>query len=76
MVVPALKPVTVPDVLTVPTAVLVLLQLPPAVASLSEVVAPPAQTIAVPEMLAGVTAAVFTVTTTETALLPQELDSV
>ena len=48
VVVPALTPVTTPVLVTVPTAVLVLLHTPPVAASVSEVVEPPAHTEVVP----------------------------
>jgi hypothetical protein len=50
--VPTATPVTTPEVLTVATLVLSLLQVPPVVAS-ARVVVNPAQTVAVPVMAAG-----------------------
>ncbi len=73
---PELTPVTIPDVPTVAIPVAVLLQVPPAVASLSEVVAPPAHTMAVPLIDAGVAGNGFTVTSTVDAALPQLFVSV
>ena len=73
--VPALRPVTIPEVLTVPTAVLVLLHTPPAVASLRDVVAP-VHAVAVPETGAGAAGVVFTVTSTVAARVPQLLVTV
>lgn len=49
---PEATPVTIPEVPTVANAVLLLLQVPPLVASVS-VVVDPAQTMAVPPMAAG-----------------------
>ncbi len=65
LVVPAVSPLTTPLVLTVPTAVLLLLHVPPAVAFASAVELP-AHTLAVPVI--GVTA--FTVTVALTLQLP------
>ncbi len=70
---PELTPVTVPDVPTVAIPVAVLLHVPPIVISLSEVVAPPAQTMEVPLIEAGVTGNGFTVITNVAAALPQLL---
>ena len=64
-------PVTTPEVFTVPTTVLVLLHTPPTVASVNAVVAPPAHTIAVPVIDAGVTGNGLTVTIFVAAALPQ-----
>ena len=69
---PEPSPVKIPEVPIVPIPGLVLLQVPLAVASLSEVVAP-AHTEAVPEIGAGAAGNVFTVTSATTALLPQAL---
>ncbi len=67
---PELTPVTIPDVPTVATPVAVLLQVPPVVASLNEVVPVP-HMVAVPLIDAGVVGNGFTVTTTVAAALPQ-----
>ena len=76
MVVPALIPITIPEVFTVPAAVLVLLHTPPAVISVNEVVAPPAHTAAVPIIPAGFTGNGFTVTIDVAATTPQPLVTV
>ncbi len=73
MLVPELIPVTIPDVPTVATPAAVLLQVPPVVASVSDVAAPPAHIIAVPVTDAGGRGNGFTVTTTVAAALPQVL---
>ena len=65
--VPGKTPVTTPEVLTVATVVAWLLQLPPVVASLSEVVAP-AHTVAVPVI--APTAAAVTVIALEVVAVP------
>ena len=69
--VPALTLVTVPDVPTVAIPVLVLLQVPPGVASEREVVAPPSQTVLVPDMEGGVVGIAFTVIIIVAAVMPQ-----
>ncbi len=69
---PELTPVTVPDVPTVATPVAVLLQMPPVVALLNEVVLVP-HIVAVPLIEAGVVGNGLTVTTTVAAALPQLL---
>lgn len=56
--VPAIMPVTMPVVEPMSALVLLLLQVPPVVASVNVVVPPASQTVAVPAMAAG---AVFTV---------------
>ncbi len=68
---PELTPVTIPDVPTVATPLAVLLQMPLVVASVSEVVAPPAHTMAVPVIPAGVVGNGLTVITDVAAALPQ-----
>ena len=65
LVVPAVRPLTTPLVLTVPTAVLLLLHVPPVVALASAVVLP-THTLEVPVI--GVTP--FTVTVALTLQLP------
>ena len=75
VVVPAISPVTIPDVPTVPMAGLVLLQVPPAVISVSDVVEP-AHTVGVPVMLPGAAGNELTVTTAVVAILPQPLVTV
>jgi len=63
VVVPARIPATIPEVLPmVPAVVLVLLHTPPEVVLLSDVVLP-SQTDGVPEIAAGVTGSDVTVTT-------------
>ena len=69
--VPALTLVTVPDVPTVAIPVLVLLQVPPGGASEREVVAPPSQTVLVPDMEGGAVGIEFTVTIIVAAAVPQ-----
>ena len=71
---PPLMPVTVPVVLTLATAGLLLLQLPPLVASASADVLP-AQNVVVPVMAATV-APVLTVTVLVAVAVPQALVSV
>ncbi len=67
---PELTPVTIPDVPTVAIPVAVLLQVPPVVTSLNEVVPVP-HMVAVPLIEAGVVGNGLTVTTTVAAALPQ-----
>ncbi len=69
---PELTPVTVPDVPTVATPVAVLLQVPPVMASLNEVVPVP-HMVAVPLIEVGVVGKGLTVTTVVAAALPQVL---
>ena len=73
VVVPAVTLVTIPVTPTVAAEVLVLLHAPPAVASLRVVVTPPAHTVSVPVIPAGVVGKGFTVTVVVAALAPQVL---
>ena len=66
-------PVTTPEELIVAIAVVLLLHVPPAVISLSAVVAPPAQTFVIPVIPAGVIGNGFTVSVIITEALPQLL---
>ena len=75
VVVPALTPVTIPVLAMVATAVLVLLHVPPAVASLNEVVEP-LHTIKAPLIPGGVVGNISTVTTVVAATGPQVLGTV
>jgi len=74
--VPALPPVTTPLVATAAMEGDAELHTPPAVASLSEVVAPPAHTEAAPPIAAGIEGKGFTVTTIVAAAAPQLFASV
>ena len=74
MTVPPATPLTIPDELTVALAVLLLLHVPPAVASLNVVVAP-LHTDAVPVIVPAVGAA-LTVTTLVATAAPQLLITV
>ncbi len=67
---PELTPVTIPDVPTVATPVAVLLQVPPVVTSLNEVVPVP-HMVAMPLIEAGVAGNGVTVKAAITELLPQ-----
>ena len=60
--VPAATPVTVPVEPTVAADALVLLHVPPLVASFNDVVAPPSHTLGVPVIDAGAEGSGFTVT--------------
>ena len=62
--------------LTAATVVLMLVHVPPAVASLRGVVAPPAHRVNVPVIGAGLTGSALTVTTVVLATLPQLLERV
>ena len=72
---PADTPVTIPAVLTVATDEVTLVQAPPEVASLSDVVAL-TQTVRVPEIVVGAAGTLFTVTTLVTATLPHPFEAV
>jgi hypothetical protein len=65
-------PVTIPEALTVATALSLLLQVPPEVASVSEVV-PPTHVFTVPRIAAGIAGLPDTVTPRVTNDDPQEL---
>ena len=69
VVVPAVRPLTTPEVLTVATRVLVLLQTPPVAASVN-VVDKPAITVAIP-LIVPAEGDGLTVTTFVTAAVPQ-----
>ena len=75
VVVPAAIPVTTPPDETVPTAVLVLVNVPPPVPLAVSVVVAPTHTVAVPLMVPGV-ANGLTVTTCVAATDPQPLVTV
>ena len=75
VVVPAAIHVTTPPEETVPTAVLVLLHVPPPVPLAVSVVVAPTHTVAVPLMVPGV-ASGLTVTTCVAATEPQPLVTV
>jgi len=76
VVVPAVVPVTIPVLPIVAMLVTVELHVPPAVASLSDVVAPPEHTTAAPDIDSGITGAELTVTTSVAAKLPHPFVSV
>ena len=75
VVVPAATPLTIPVLPTVAVTVDTELQAPPAVASLREVVAPPAHTTAVPDIAAGTAGKEFTVMVSIAVALPQPVNT-